>query len=175
MYSLHSKYRYFSKKEEKIRIKYQRTDYENNAIYYHFHVKAIAAIYLEASLNAPYHSHYRGKQRHALLETFCKLDISGAVAGWNVDNRTCYLICISVSLQMEITRAYPIFQGTLQHVTEFRKIITLLRDAEFPRADSLQTITTFPLSLSLSLSFVSFLSTVIALRTVCFTEDAKGL
>lgn len=75
---------------------------------------------------------------------------------------------------MEITRAYPIFQGTLQHVTEFRKIITLLRDAEFPRADSVQTITTFLLSLSLSLSS-SFLSTVIALHTVCFTEDAKGL
>ena len=76
---------------------------------------------------------------------------------------------------MEITRAYPIFQGTLQHVTEFRKIITLLRDAEFPRADSVQTITTFLLSLSLSLSLSSFLSTVIALHTVCFTEDAKGL
>lgn len=122
-------------------------------------------MYFEKGLNVPYHSHYRGQQRHALLEIFCKLDISAAVVGWNVDNRTCYLICISVSLQMEITRAYPIFQGTLQHVTEFRKIITLLRDAEFPRADSVQTITTFLLSLSLSL-FPPF--SLLLLRSIRF-------
>lgn len=111
--------------------------------------------------------------------------LAGHVVGWNVDNRTCYLICISVSLQMEITRAYPIFQGTLQHVTEFRKIITLLRDGEFPRADSMQTITTFPLPLSLSLTLYISLhpslslsfsrsSTVIAPSTVCSTDGEKN-
>lgn len=88
---------------------------------------------------------------------------------------------------MEITRAYPIFQGTLQHVTEFRKIITLLRDGEFPRADSMQTITTFPLPLPLSLSLTLYISlhpslslsfsrssTVIAPSTVCSTDGEKN-